>query len=74
MTVQPKMPDKSLEITCKVRKTEMGVEVTLHSLACNITVELDLDYDAEYFHAMSGHLVQMVNDQLELFAKQEEEA
>ena len=62
MTPTPEV--KSLEIQAESRQTEMGVEVRFHSKAVNITVEIDLDEDPEFFHAMASNLVEMTIQQI----------
>lgn len=62
---------KSLTVIADVRRTEMGVEVRFHSRAVNITVEIDLDEDPEYFHAIAENLVEMTVQQVEQFAERE---
>lgn len=68
---EPDVVAKSLTVIADVRKTEMGIEVKFHSRAVNITVEIDLDSDPEFFHAMAANLVDMTVQQVELFAKGE---
>jgi uncharacterized alkaline shock family protein YloU len=59
---------RSMDLQANTRKTEMGLEVRLHSKAVNITVEIDLDYDKDYFLGIAENLVFMVEDQVAKYA------
>ena len=47
----------------------MGLRLRFFSKACNIQVELDLDEDPEFFHAMAHKLPELVGLQMEQWAK-----
>lgn len=63
-TPTPEPEYESLVLKAEGRYTEMGYEVRIHSQAVNITVELDLDFDPVYFHAVLASVSQIVNEQL----------
>ena len=62
---------RQMGLKAKTRKTEMGVEIVVHSPAVNVTLELDLDWDPEYFFAVVHSLPQIVEDQLEKLLREE---
>ena len=70
MTQMPEDEPISLPLTCSTRPTEMGLEIQVHSQPVNITVELDLDSDPEFFFAITANLTQIVQEQMHLYAQQ----
>lgn len=64
-------PDaKSLIVKAECVQTEMGLRFLFTSRAVNIMVEIDLDEDPEYFHAMAAKLPDMVSMQMEEYVKE----
>jgi hypothetical protein len=65
------MPEtKNLIVKASCTKTEMGLRFSFLSRAVNIQVEIDLDEDPEYFHAMVSKLPEMVSLQMEEYVKE----
>lgn len=69
----PEGEPRSLTLSAKSEQTEMGFMVAVHSPAANVIVELDLDWDPEYFHAILQLLPQIVEDQMQKYVDAEEE-
>jgi hypothetical protein len=60
----------NLVVKASCEKTEMGLRLTFLSRAVNIMVELDLDENPEYFHAMAHKLPELVGLQMDQYVKE----
>jgi len=63
---------RTLTLKADSRQTEMGFEVTVHSPAVNLRIELDLDYDPEYALALFAMMPQIIDDQMQRYTTEGE--
>lgn len=53
------------------RLTEMGLEITVHSKAANLRLEIDLEQDPEYVLALLQVMPKIIEDKLEKYLGEE---
>lgn len=73
MTQTPEEEPRHLRLKAESRQTEMGFEVRVHSLAVNLTVEVDLDYDPEYVLALLSIMPQIMDEQMQTTSEESDE-
>lgn len=63
---------KALTLKADSRQTEMGFQVSVHSPAANVTIELDLDYDPEYLLGILQIMPTIIDDQMQKYVTPDE--
>lgn len=61
---------RSMTITTEVELTEMGIKISMHSKAVNVSVEIDLEYDPEFHLAMLQYAPQIIQEQVARFIEE----
>lgn len=70
VTVSTEPPPENSNISAMMlkvgsRPTEMGFEVTVHTNAVNLTVEMDMDFEPEYTMALLQCMPAIIENQME---------